>query len=152
MLRFFECNLWQMLSTSSGGHGSVRVILTDGIGLDIGSGRVRVPCAPQVTPPETTLSPHICWARNPGVVLQTRADSAFLGQPGKQVIWHLNALGLAIWALLEIPGAAAELGAALHEHFPEMSPGTLTRDANALLDALARASLLHENAVQPNQA
>ena len=111
-----------------------------------------LPFVPQDTLPETTLSPHICWARNPDVVLQTRADSAFLWQPGKQVIWHLNALGLAIWALLEIPGTATELGAALHEHFPEMSLGTLTHDANALLDALARAGLVHENAEQPSQA
>jgi hypothetical protein len=92
--------------------------------------------------PMAVQSPDISWSRIPDVVLQRKADSAFLWQPGQQRIWHMNALGLAVWTLLEIPGSAQDIGALLHEQFPQEDANRLIRDVNALLQALAVDGLI----------
>ncbi|GAA0306112.1 PqqD family peptide modification chaperone [Rhodovulum strictum] len=91
---------------------------------------------------QADLSPDICWARDGDVVIQHRQDSAFLWQPGKPMIWHMNRLGQAVWTLLEIPGSAREIGALLHEHFPDKDASDLVSDVNALLHALAQDGLI----------
>lgn len=100
--------------------------------------------------PRAEQSPDISWSRNPDVVLQRKADSAFLWQAGKQTIWHMNALGLAVWALLEIPGTAQEIGALLHEQFPQEEANRLISDVNALLQALAADGLIERTGTQPS--
>ena len=92
--------------------------------------------------PETDLSPDICWACEPDVTLQTKADAAFLWRPGRQVIWHMNSLSLAVWTLLEIPGSARDIAQVLASHFPDQDEATLTDDVNALLQALAKNDLV----------
>jgi hypothetical protein len=92
--------------------------------------------------PQAKQSPDISWSRLPDVVIQRKADSAFLWQPGQQRIWHMNRLGLAVWTLLEIPGTAQEIGGLLHEQFPDEDEGSLIRDVNALLQALADDGLI----------
>lgn len=101
-----------------------------------------LPVTLPTTPPVADCSTDICWSRNPDVIIQTKAEGAFLWQTGKQMIWHLNTLGLAVWALLEIPGSASEIGATLHEHFPDQHPRDLIRDVNTLLLALSQDGLI----------
>lgn len=94
--------------------------------------------------PASDLGPDICWCRTPDVVLQAKADSAFLWQPGQPMIWHLNLLGHAIWTLLEIPGSARDLALALAEAFPDIGLPRLTEDVNALLAALHADGLVEQ--------
>lgn len=86
--------------------------------------------------PQADLSPDICWSRNLDVVMQHKANSAFLWKPGTQMIWHMNTLGLAVWTLLEIPGSAREIGQLLAEQFADSDEAVLIRDVNALMLAL----------------
>lgn len=98
--------------------------------------------APSKCLPQTDLPADIRWSRRPDVTLQTKADAAFLWLPGRQVIWHMNALALAVWTLLEIPGSARDIGQVLAEHFPDQDAASLTDDVNALLQALAKNDLI----------
>lgn len=92
--------------------------------------------------PQADMPPDLQWSRTPDVVMQHKADSAFLWLPQKQTIWHMNLLGLAVWTLLEIPGSANEIGALLSEQFPDQPRDALIADVNALLQALARNGLI----------
>jgi hypothetical protein len=92
--------------------------------------------------PQAEMSPDICWTRQPDVTVQTTGDSAFLWVPGQQMIWHMNALGLAVWTLLEIPGSAHDIARALAGHFTDPDEHVLTADVNALLQALAKGGLI----------
>ncbi len=103
-----------------------------------------LPEATHARHPQADLPPDICWSRNPEVVIQQKADGAFLWQPGRQMIWHMNALALAVWVLLEIPGSATELATTLHEHFPDQTLCDLIRDVNTLLQALSHDGLIEE--------
>lgn len=96
----------------------------------------------QVALPQAALSPAARWARNPDVVVQPKAGGGFLWQAGRQMIWHLNSLGLAVWTLLEIPGSARDIGALLHEQFPDEDQARVIADINALIAALARDGLI----------
>lgn len=96
--------------------------------------------------PAADLCLGMSWSRNPDVVTQTRAEGAFLWVPGRQMIWHLNSLGRAIWALLEIPGTATELAATLQEVFPDQHQPDLVRDVNSLLHALSKEGLIEQAA------
>lgn len=82
------------------------------------------------------------WTRKADVVMQEKGQSAFLWQPGTQLIWHLNPLGLAVWTLLEIPGSARDVGMVLSEVFPDQDEERLVADVGALLQALAEARLV----------
>lgn len=91
-------------------------------------------------------APHraadIPWSRKADVIIQAKGQSAFLWQPGTQVIWHLNPLGLAVWTLLEIPGSARDVAMVLSEVFPDQDEQRLVADVGALLQALAEARLV----------
>ncbi|MBR2655303.1 MAG: PqqD family protein [Loktanella sp.] len=103
------------------------------------------PVLPKVltTPlPLSDMSPDLIWSRQPDVTMQTKGDAAFLWQPGIQMIWHMNQLGLAIWTLLEIPGSAHDIAEVLADHFPDQEKAGLIADVNALLQALARDGLI----------
>lgn len=92
--------------------------------------------------PQADMSPDLRWSRTPDVVMQHKADSAFLWLPQKQMIWHMNMLARAVWTLLEIPSSASEIGALLSEIFPDQPRDALTSDVNALFQALAQHGLI----------
>lgn len=85
---------------------------------------------------------HLVWEWAPGVVLRRHGESAFLWRPEDAVIWHLNAVGAAVWALLEQPGSATDIAADLAELFPGVAQDTLLRDSARLLGALRRKGLI----------
>ena len=97
--------------------------------------------------PRAKMSPDICWSRCSDVVMQHRADSVFLWQPGKHMIWHMNTLGLAVWTLLEIPGSAREIAQLLAEQFPDTDDTVLISDVSALLLALSVDGLVEPDAL-----
>ena len=105
-----------------------------------------LPEATHASRPQAELPPDICWSRNPEVVIQQKADGAFLWQPGRQMIWHMNALALAVWTLLEIPGSATDLATPLHDHFPDQTKDDLIHDVNTLLQALSQDGLIERTA------
>jgi hypothetical protein len=94
--------------------------------------------------PDAGLSPDLIWSRLPDVTLQSSGAGAFLWRPGMQTIWQMNQLARAIWALLEIPGSAADIAEVLADLYPDQDPSSLTADVNALLAALARAGLIEQ--------
>lgn len=108
-----------------------------------------LPDAPPLTPGNPALSASISWSRKPDVVIQPKGSSAFLWQPGKQQIWHLNTLGLAVWTLLEIPGSAQDIAMILAEQFPDEDKDRLICDVGALLDALADGHLIEPSETRP---
>ncbi|MFN3663547.1 PqqD family protein [Yoonia sp.] len=98
--------------------------------------------------PPGDMSADQCWLRNPDVVLQSRGDSAFLWVPGKTMIWRMNTLARAVWALLEIPGTAREIAQLLAEQFPRIDKTVLIRDVTALLQALSSDGLIEPETLE----
>lgn len=72
----------------------------------------------------------------PGIVLRRMGSGAFLWTPADPVVWHLNPVGHAVWALLEIPGSAADLADTLAEVFADVPRDRLTRDIATLMGDL----------------
>lgn len=109
---------------------------------------VAAPVGPALPPamrqdmPAAQMDPAVCWTRETDISLQTMGDSAFLWKPGTRMIWRMNALARAVWAMLEIPGSANEIGAFLAGHFDDKQESTIIADVNALLQALAEAGLI----------
>ncbi|WP_322890483.1 MULTISPECIES: PqqD family protein [unclassified Yoonia] len=101
-----------------------------------------VPPAAARSMPAAQMAPDLCWARRPDVMMQATGDAAFLWLPGRQTVWRMNALALAVWTMLEIPGSAQDLAGVLADHFTDQDPDTLTADVNALLQGLAKAALI----------
>ena len=109
---------------------------------------------PHILPPDLPkpdVSPDLSWCRSPDVVMQRKAESAFLWQPGRHTIWQMNHLALAIWAVLEIPSSAREIGQLLSERFPDQPLDALISDVNALMQALSRQGLI-DRAAAPDAA
>lgn len=116
-----------------------------GGGAQINPDVTVLPPLPQAAPrslPVARMSSDLHWARRPDVMMQATGDSAFLWLPGRQTVWRMNALALAVWTMLEIPGSAQDLAAVLADHFTDQDQATLTADVNALLQGLAKAGLI----------
>lgn len=101
-----------------------------------------LPAAPSARHDAPPLADTLIWSRKTDVVIQSKGMSAFLWQPGRQLIWHLNTLGLAVWTLLEIPGSARDIATVLSERFPGQDKDQLVSDVNTLLQALAEGQLV----------
>lgn len=101
-----------------------------------------VPQAAARSMPAARIAPDLCWARRPDVMMQATGDAAFLWLPGNQTVWRMNALALAVWTMLEIPGSAQDIAAVLADHFVDQDQATLTADVNALLQGLAKGGLI----------
>ncbi|CAM3194873.1 PqqD family peptide modification chaperone [Paracoccus nototheniae] len=92
------------------------------------------PSAPTRSP--TPLPPDLVAAQSAGLKLRRMGDGAFLWSPGAPRLWHLNPIGHAVWALLELPGSARDLAQTLSEVFPAIPETQLTADIAALLGDL----------------
>jgi hypothetical protein len=93
---------------------------------------------------DAALEPDIVMARSPGVAIRRMGGSAFLWRPDGIAIWHLNPVAAGVWALLDIPGSAREIGASLAEVFPQVPLETLVADVAILLDGLAEEGFVRE--------
>lgn len=116
-----------------------------GGGAQVNADVAVLPPLPQAAPrslPEARMSSTLRWARRPDVMMQASGESAFLWLPGRQTVWRMNTLALAVWTMLEIPGSAQDLAGVLADHFTDQDPATLTADVNALLQGLAKAALI----------
>lgn len=82
------------------------------------------------------IDPDQIWQRRPQVALRRVGGSHFLWTTESQVIWQMNQLGGAIWALLDIPASAHDLCEALAEVFPDQPYSRLLADVSALLAQL----------------
>jgi hypothetical protein len=68
----------------------------------------------------------------------------FLANARGDAIWHLNALGAAVWRVLEEPASAAETTEALTVAFPDADPAAIARDIDELFAKLAGNGLIVE--------
>jgi hypothetical protein len=121
-----------------------------GGGADVHADVTIEPPVPQAASrimPVARLAPTLVWSRRPDAMLQTTGDGGFLWMPGQRTVWRMNALGLAVWTLLEIPGSAQDIAAVLADHFNDQDESTLTADVNALLQALADGGLIETSDV-----
>ncbi len=82
------------------------------------------------------------WERNPRIVLREMDDSVFLADPDSECLLYLNALGAAIWRLLERPAGEPEVVATVQQAFPEVDPQTVAADVSGLLRELAARDLI----------
>ncbi len=108
----------------------------------------EVPIGPDLPPlPEEDLGPppadpEAIFRRSPGVALRRHGEAAFLWRPDDVVLWSLNPVAAAIWAVLEEPSHAADLADLLGEAYPSLPPETLLADVTRLLGGLHGASLI----------
>jgi hypothetical protein len=105
-------------------------------------------CLSGGTPPEPApsraedgapMDPDAVVARAHGVTVRRLGGSAFLWRPEGTAIWRLNAVAAAVWAMLDIPGSAREIGETLGEVFPDEPVERLVADVAALLGGLVDA-------------
>jgi hypothetical protein len=92
------------------------------------------PPAPEAPPVADPAQP---WCRAEGVGLRLIGAGAFLWWPGDGMLWQLNPVARAVWALLEIPGSVRDLAEALAEVFPDTGRARLEADCAALIGQLA---------------
>lgn len=82
------------------------------------------------------------WQRRDGVK-QTPVDAdLFLVVPADGDIFHLNALGAALWRLLETPMSSAEAAATLALAFPDAPQAAINADVTRFFTELRERSLL----------
>ncbi|MFN4173438.1 MAG: PqqD family protein, partial [Pseudorhodobacter sp.] len=88
-------------------------------------------------PAPAPVAVEAVWRRAAGIGLRHVGQSAFLWWPGDGMLWQLNPTGHAIWTLLELPGSARDIAAALAEIFPAVPPDRLEVDCAILMARLA---------------
>ncbi|WP_405404522.1 PqqD family protein [Paracoccus sp. Ld10] len=82
------------------------------------------------------VQPDRVMQQSAGIVVRQIGSGAFLWTPSDPVVWHLNPVGHAVWALLAIPGSATDLAVTLAEVFADVPRDRLTRDIAALMGDL----------------
>ena len=82
--------------------------------------------------------PDLRLTRRPDVHLRTQDHGVFLWYLDSPMLWHLNPLGQAIWALLETPHTPQDIATLLCDVFPQVAPDQILTDVAAFLGA-ARA-------------
>lgn len=82
------------------------------------------------------------WQRRDGVK-ETPVDSdLFLVLPADGEIFHLNALGAALWRLLETPMSVQEAAVTLALAFPDAPQGAIDADSARFFTELRARNLL----------
>ena len=82
------------------------------------------------------------FVRRPGVLIRQGQGEYFLVQETGNEIFHLNALGRAVWELLAEPLSEAEAVALIASVFPETPQAQIERDVVHLFMALKKSKLL----------
>lgn len=98
---------------------------------------------PQVAAmPEAGGSSGPLYRRAPHVHLRVVGDSGFLANDETQHIHTLNAIGLALWNLLDQPAGRDQLCALFAEAFPDIPADTIATDIGMLIDRLHEGELV----------
>ncbi|WP_417519931.1 PqqD family protein [Minwuia sp.] len=82
--------------------------------------------------------------RAAGVTVSEMDGDLFLVRPESGEIWHLDAMGAAIWNAVEPPVARDELVSLFAAAFPDRAPGEIAGDVGRAVDALLDGALLEE--------
>jgi len=90
------------------------------------------------------VAPDIIWRRTGGIGLRNVGQSAFLWWPGDGMLWQLNPTGCAVWALLELPGSARDIAAALGEVYPDIPAARIEADCTGLFARLAAEGFIQQ--------
>lgn len=81
------------------------------------------------------------FSRAPGIRARRLDDDVFLVAED-ETIFHLNAVGGAVWTLLERPARESEIIEVLSHAFPDVAEDTIRADVGALLSRLAAGGLV----------
>lgn len=82
------------------------------------------------------------WRRRPGVKETPVETDIFLVVPSDGEIYHLNALGAALWRLLETPMSADEAAATLCLAFPDANSEAIAGDTQRFFADLGGRGLI----------
>lgn len=125
-----------------GSPGGVAGSIPSGAGLSSLADSDRVPAPRRRAFPSARPER---WARVEGVAVHEVGDGLYLIPPGEDGIYYLDALGRALWMLLEEPMDAREASALLGEVFPQTGRARLEADLSRFFRTL-RAQCLLERA------
>ena len=82
------------------------------------------------------------YQRRDGLSVTIVEDDAFLVNPDNQDIFHLNALGRAIWHVLATPASARDVIGIIQEAYADIPPKTIEADVLAFLTRLEKRDLI----------
>ena len=82
------------------------------------------------------------YAHGPGVVQREVDDVVFLVKSGDESVFHLNALGAAVWRLLAEPTSIDEVMEILSSAFPDVEVELIEADVTKLIRRLDRRGLV----------
>ena len=102
----------------------------------------RAPAAPAVAVDAPDRIVGALVRRNPKVAETTVDGEIFLVNPDSQGIYHLNAVGAALWRLLAEPTSIEHAVGLIREGFPDVSGDAIEADVVALMDDLSARGLI----------
>ncbi len=82
------------------------------------------------------------WRQRPGLSVTLVDDDAFIVDPATDDIFHLNALGRALWKMLEQPQALAELVTTVADAFPDVPRATIDADTETFITTMVQRGLI----------
>jgi hypothetical protein len=91
---------------------------------------------------DARISTTGAWRQRQGLSVTRVEDDAFIVNPSTDDIFHLNALGRALWSLLEQPRTLAELVTALADAFPDIPRAAIIADTEAFIEAITQRGLI----------
>ncbi|MBM1277189.1 PqqD family protein [Ponticoccus sp. SC6-36] len=120
-------------------------LLADTFALpDLGAAALADPIAadpPRAKP--AAIDPKARWQRHPDVGLRSRLGAAFLWVPWTGRYFHLNAIAMVCWTLIEAPMTADDIVLELTELFPDAPPQQVRVDvANWLAEMIGNGLVL----------
>ncbi len=81
------------------------------------------------------------WRRRTDISETPVEDDIFLVVPETEAIFHLNAVGTALWRLLAEPRSRDDLVSLLSAAFPDASSSAIAADVDAFLERLRTGGL-----------
>lgn len=100
-----------------------------------------MPCLPRARSPRRRVS-HKNYVRRSDVLLRQGQGECFLIQESGDAIFHLNALGRAVWELLAEPLSEAEAAALISSVFQDIPQSQIEHDVIRLFSALTKEKLV----------
>jgi hypothetical protein len=92
------------------------------------------------------------WRRRTDIAETPVEDDIFLVVPETEAIFHLNAVGTALWRLLAEPRSRDDLVSLLSAAFPDAPSTAIASDVDAFLTNLNLGGLIaHQTAGTPGQ-
>ncbi len=90
------------------------------------------------------MTTMVQYRQKPGVHMRQMDDQVFLADPQTDIMFHLNAIGSAVWRLLEQPMDSGEIAGLLVEAFPGTAANRIRQDVSILLEQLSDNGLVCE--------